>query len=72
MAFLIQVLLPRLDDESLMDSSSAPIHLLKEHQKPSTAGLLDFRASLREREKNPPKFSFFTEGSKVLTLLCQF
>ena len=52
--------------------SVAPIHLLKEHQKPSTAGLLDFRASLREREKNPPKFSFFTEGSKVLALLCQF
>ena len=58
MAFLIQVLLPRLDDESLMDSSSAPIHLLKEHQKPSTAGLLDFRARLRERKKILQSFLF--------------
>ena len=58
MAFLIQVLLPRLDDESLMDSSSAPIHLLKEHQKPSTAGLLDFRARLREKKKSSKVFFF--------------
>ena len=65
MAFLIQVLLSRLDDESLMDSSSAPIHLLKEHQKPSTAGLLDFRARLREREGKKSSKSFLFSQKEV-------